>query len=126
MNPAIFHESRFGAQAHERRRGAPGPQGHEVRALRAAHEFRPQVSSVRPGDSAHQARPPASRRQAVRHPRAAIHARHLSRVEYREELRQYRLEVRQWRHLLTQREGLLRKLRRLQSRLGRMEVQKAK
>jgi len=60
--------------------------------------------------------------QQAHHSRGYIHARHLARVRYRQELSEYHLELRQWRHRLVERERLLRKLASLERRLARQAV----
>jgi hypothetical protein len=60
------------------------------------------------------------------HSRAYIHARHLARVRYQQQLREYHLELRQWRHLLFERERLLIKLASVERRLARLAEQPAR
>jgi hypothetical protein len=132
VNPAIFHESRFERQTHEARRGGEARPAHEQRALLAAHERRlerlsstgrqadqrlPRAGRAQP--ASHAAQPAANRHALAGHTRSQIHARHLARVRYQQELKRYRLELRQWRHLLTERARLLRKLASLEKRLAR-------
>ncbi|HLG69583.1 MAG TPA: hypothetical protein VK009_04075, partial [Chloroflexota bacterium] len=57
--------------------------------------------------------------QPPKHHMPYIHARHLARVRYQQELKQYHLALRQWRHLLVVRQHLLTMLASLERRLAR-------
>jgi len=120
VNAAMFHEMRFAAQAHERREHAPAVLTHEAAVLRAVHEraSRSRAAAL-PKQRETVVSSQRSPRPERRHTRAQIHAHHLVRLEWKQELKEYRAELREWRHLLTVREQLLRKLVTLERRLAR-------
>jgi hypothetical protein len=173
-----FHETRFGAQAHEVRRAARAWPAHETLGWQASHERRarrqlaslpaavgsaptvrrepllhlrhaapqsataipaseqpaaPEYASLTSELSASQpsrgSGAPAAAHQSAAgsshadhgqgHHRSFIHARHLARMRWRQELREYHLELRHLRHLLVDRATLLRKLASIEERLAR-------
>jgi len=88
------------------------------RPRRGAHHVSPRNATALPDGGHPAARRPANQGAHVHHSRRFIHARHLARVRWLEELRQYRLEVRQWRRALQTRARLLSRLSILERRLA--------
>ncbi|HLG73654.1 MAG TPA: hypothetical protein VK009_24820, partial [Chloroflexota bacterium] len=106
-------QMRHTASSSTKRQPAYSAPAQEHAAADASHPASSNALRKRSAHAAHRSHHPP------KHHMPYVHARHLARVRYQQELKQYHLALRQWRHLLAVRQHLLTKLASLERRLAR-------